>query len=173
MHVSKVLMVAAALTFAVASVGAAQGARAQGPKPPRLGSGQAQGPTQAQGPKTPRPGSGQGQRPAQAQGDRANRPEQANRGNRGNQEGRAIAENIARNPQQQARLQAMLPSGMTIEQASEGFRNQGQFIAALEASKNQNIAFVDLKAKMTGDNPLSLGQAIQELRPAPTTGTNP
>ncbi len=67
----------------------------------------------------------------------------------------------------------MLPSGMTMEQASEGFRNQGQFIAALEASKNQNIAFVDLKAKMTGANPLSLGQAVQELRPAPTTGTNP
>jgi len=153
MHVSKVLMVAAAFTFAVASVGAAQGARAQGPKTR---------PTQAQGPKTPRPGSGQAQRPTRA-----------NRGNRGNQEGRAIAENIARNPQQQARLQAMLPSGMTLEQAAEGFRNQGQFIAALEASKNQKIAFADLKAKMTGDNPLSLGQAVQELRPAPTTGTTP
>ncbi len=94
MHVSKVLMVAAALTFTVASVGAAQGARAQGPKPPRPGSGQAR-PTQAQGPKT--------QRPTQAQGPKT-RPEQANRGNRGNQEGRAIAENTARNPQQQARL---------------------------------------------------------------------
>ena len=164
MHVSKVLMVAAALTFAVASVGAAQGARAQGPKSPRPGSRQAR-PTQAQGPKT--------QPPTQAQVPKADRPDQANRGNRGNQEGRAIAENIARNPQQQARLQAMLPSGMTLGQGAQGFRNQGQFIAALEASKNQNIAFVDLKAKMTGANPLSLGQAIQELRPAPTTGTNP
>ena len=67
----------------------------------------------------------------------------------------------------------MLPAGMTLEQAADGFRNQGQFIAALEASKNQNIAFADLKAKMTGATPLSLGQAIQELRPetAPTTGT--
>ncbi len=82
MHVSKVLMVAAALTFAVASVGAAQGARAQGPKTR---------PTQAQGPKTPRP--------TQAQAPQTS-PEQANRGNRGNQEGRAIAANIARNPQQ-------------------------------------------------------------------------
>lgn len=164
MHVSKVLMVAAAFTFAVASVGAAQGARAQGPKtrPTQAQGPKTQRPTQAQGPKTPRAGTGQ-----------ADRPEQVNRGNRGNQEGRAIAENIARNPQQQARLQAMLPSGMTMEQAAAGFRNQGQFIAALEASKNQNIAFVDLKAKMTGANPLSLGQAVQELRPAPTTGTNP
>jgi len=165
MHVSKVLMAAAALSFVAVSVGAAQSARAQGPKtrPAQAQGPKAQQPTQAQGPKT--------ERPAQAQGPKADRPEQANGGNRGNQEGRAIAENIARNPQQQARLQAMLPSGMTMEQASEGFRNQGQFIAALEASKNQNIAFADLKAKMTGETPLSLGQAIQELRPAPTTGT--
>jgi hypothetical protein len=163
MHVSKLFVAAAALSFAVVSVAAAQGARAQGPKArPTQAQGPKTRPPQAQGPKTPRPGSGQ-----------ANRPEQANRGNQGNQEGRAIAENIARNPQQQARLQAMLPSGMTLEQAAEGFRNQGQFIAALEASKNQNIAFADLKAKMTGDNPLSLGQAVQELRPAPTTGANP
>lgn len=167
MHVSKVLMVATALTFAVASVGAAQGARAQGPKtrPTQAQGPKAQRPTQAQGPKT--------EHPPQSQVPRADRPDQANRGNRGTQEGRAIAENIARNPQQQARLQAMLPAGMTMEQAAAGFRNQGQFIAALEASKNQNIAFVDLKAKMTGANPLSLGQAVQELRPAPTTGTNP
>lgn len=163
MHVSKVLMVAAALSFAVVSAGAAQSARAQGPKTR---------PAQAQGPKTARPGAGQAQRPTQADGARANRPERANQGNRGNQEGRVIAENIARNPQQEARLKAMLPSGMTLEQASEGFRNQGQFIAALEASKNQNIPFADLKAKMTGDNPVSLGQAVQELRPAETTGTN-
>jgi hypothetical protein len=163
MHLSKVLMVAAALTFAVASVGAAQGARAQGPKTR---------PTQAQGPKTQPPPQAQGPRAPRAGSGQANRPEQANRGNRGNQEGRAIAENIARNPQQAARLQAMLPAGMTLEQASAGFRNQGQFIAALEASKNQNIPFADLKAKMTGNNPLSLGQAIQELRPAATTGTN-
>ena len=164
MHVSKVLMVAAALSFVVAPVGAAQSARAQGPKT---------GPTQAQGPKAQRPAQAQGPKTPRAGAGQADRPEQANRGNRGNGEGRAIAENIARNPQQQARLQAMLPSGMTMEQAAAGFRNQGQFIAALEASKNQNIAFADLKARMTGDTPLSLGQAVQELRPAPTTGTNP
>ena len=58
---------------------------------------------------------------------------------------------------------------MTYDQAREGFRNQGQFIAALEASKNQNISFSALKTEMTGPNQLSLGQAIQKLRPAPTT----
>jgi len=167
MQVSRMLIAAAVLAVAAVSVDAAQSANGQGPKVR---------PTQAQGPKTTQPPQAQGpktDRPAQAQGPKTERPEQANRGNQGNQEGRTIAANIARNPQQEGRLKAMLPAGMTMEQAAEGFRNQGQFIAALEASKNQNIPFADLKAKMTGDNAVSLGQAIQELRPerpAPTTG---
>ena len=65
------------------------------------------------------------------------------------------------NPQLRARLEAMLPSGVTLDEAAEGFRNQGQFIAALQQSKNHDIAFGDLKAQMTGDNPLSLGEAMR------------
>jgi hypothetical protein len=57
----------------------------------------------------------------------------------------------------------MLPSGMSLEEAAEGFRNQGQFIAALQQSQNHDISFADLKAEMTGDNPLSLGQAMRKL----------
>ena len=67
------------------------------------------------------------------------------------------------NPQLRARLEAMLPSGMTLEQAAEGFRNQGQFIAAVQQSNNHGISFSDLKAEMTGDNSLSLGQALRKL----------
>jgi hypothetical protein len=67
------------------------------------------------------------------------------------------------NTQQRARLEAMLPSDTTLEQAAEGFRNQGQFIAALQQSNTHHIAFADLKAEMTGDNPLSLGQAMRKL----------
>ena len=52
---------------------------------------------------------------------------------------------------------------MTLEQAAEGFRNQGQFIAALQQSNNHDISFVDLKKEMTRDTPLSLGQAMQKL----------
>lgn len=87
------------------------------------------------------------------------------------QSGADIAAKISRNPQLKARLEAMLPSGTTLEQAASGFKNQGQFIAALEASKNNNIAFADLKTAMTGNPPLSLGQAIDKLKPAPTIGT--
>ena len=44
-----------------------------------------------------------------------------------------LSTKIGRNPQQLARIEAMLPAGMTIEDATAGFRNQGQFIAALKA----------------------------------------
>jgi hypothetical protein len=60
----------------------------------------------------------------------------------------------------------MLPTGMTIEEASTGFRNQGQFIAALNASRNQGLDFVQLKDAMTVDG-LSLGQAAKQVRTAP------
>jgi hypothetical protein len=47
----------------------------------------------------------------------------------------------------------------------EGFKNYGQLNAARHVSENLGITFDDLKKLMTGDNPKSLGQAIQELRP--------
>jgi hypothetical protein len=67
------------------------------------------------------------------------------------------------NPQLRARLESMLPSGLTLEQAAAGFRNQGQFIAALQRSQNHDISFVDLKTAMSGDDALSLGQAMRKL----------
>ena len=48
---------------------------------------------------------------------------------------------------------------------AQGFKNYGQFVAAQHVSENLGIDFDKLKALMTGDNPKSLGQAIQELRP--------
>lgn len=84
--------------------------------------------------------------------------------------GSPIAAKISRNPQQLARISAMLPAGMTLDQAASGFRNQGQFIAALNASKNQGIAFADLQKAMTVDG-LSLGQAVRQLRPQPAPTT--
>jgi len=73
---------------------------------------------------------------------------------------------IENNPQLMSRLQSLLPMGTDLKTAAMGFRNQGQFIAALHVSKNLNIPFDQLKAKMTGDHPESLGKAIQDLRPA-------
>ena len=72
--------------------------------------------------------------------------------------------NVPKNPKLQARLQAMLPEGMTLDEAAAGFKNQGQFIAAVHASDRLDVAFQDLKVKMV-DEGASLGQAIQTLKP--------
>jgi hypothetical protein len=80
------------------------------------------------------------------------------------------------NPKQEARLVAMLPPGTNIQDAALGFKNRGQFIAAVNASNNHGIPFADLKAKMTGIAPgtteptmppMSLGQALQSFKVTP------
>lgn len=94
-----------------------------------------------------------------------------------------VADKISRNPNLAAKIASRLPSDMTLAQASTGFRNQGQFIAAVNVSKNLGIDFVKLQTAMTGQTvsvdpkthaittkptgeaPLSLGRSIQTLRP--------
>jgi hypothetical protein len=97
-----------------------------------------------------------------------------------------IAQKISSHPQLATKLTPLLPTGMTLNQASSGFRNQGQFIAALHVSKNLKIPFAQLKATMLGTstgtatatsttenatNPMSLGQAIHKLRPTADADT--
>src|SRR5438874_12878764 len=72
---------------------------------------------------------------------------------------------IEQNPALKSKLQSMLPAGTDLKTAASGFRNQGQFIAALHVSKYLGIPFDQLKAKMTGSSPMSLGQAIHALKP--------
>ena len=79
-------------------------------------------------------------------------------------------------PQLATKLTPLLPKGMTIQQASAGFKNQGQFVAALHVSRNLDIPFTDLKSAMLGTSktstsPMSLGQAIHKLRPSADAGT--
>ncbi len=67
----------------------------------------------------------------------------------------------------QTRLGSLLPAGMSLTDAASGFKNLGQFIAALHVSKNLDIPFTDLKAKMmSGD---SLGKAIASFKPGTST----
>jgi hypothetical protein len=151
MQVFRVLVVITAFSLAAVSSVAAQGR--SGAHRPTL-------PTQAQAGKGAAHVPQAGEHPGQS-GDAAKSPK-ANRGS----DSTSIPSDIAKNPKEEARLKAMLPSGMTLEDAAKGFRNRGQFTAALEASKNQNIPFADLKREMTGPDQLSLGQAIDKLRPA-------
>jgi len=74
-------------------------------------------------------------------------------------------ERLAINPQLSQRLQGMLPAGMTVDQAAAGFKNLGQFVAAVNVSKNLGIPFDQLKAQMTGPSAKSLGNAIHTLKP--------
>lgn len=71
---------------------------------------------------------------------------------------------LERYPQVKQRVTAMLPQGMSLADASSGFKTQGQFIAALHASRNLGIPFAALKAKMTGPDAKPLGAAIHDLK---------
>jgi hypothetical protein len=63
----------------------------------------------------------------------------------------------------------MLPKGMTLNQASMGFKNQGQFIAALHVSQNLGCdCFKQLQTDMTKKN-MSLGQAIHDVKKTANT----
>jgi hypothetical protein len=77
----------------------------------------------------------------------------------------AIVDHITRNPELNDRIAKLLPPQMDLATAAMGFKNQGQFIAALHVAKNLNIPFDQLKAKMTGPGSESLGKAIHELLP--------
>src|SRR5215471_4337699 len=72
---------------------------------------------------------------------------------------------IEKNPALENKIQSLLPAGTDLKTAANGFKNEGQFIAALHVSKNLNIPFDQLKMKMTGSNAMSLGQAIHALKP--------
>lgn len=61
-----------------------------------------------------------------------------------------------------------------LNPATAGFKNFGNFVAAVNVSNNLGIKFDELKAAMTGTtlagtstgkSPVSLGQAIQQLKP--------
>ncbi len=79
--------------------------------------------------------------------------------------------NVISNPDSKLaqKLTSLLPSGMTLQQAAGGFKNLGQFVAALHvyhnlglASKTPPVSFTDFaKAVQTH----SLGAAIKQFDP--------
>lgn len=73
---------------------------------------------------------------------------------------------LSKNTKLSANLQKLLPEGMTTQEACSGFKNLGQCVAAIHVSNNLGIPFTDLKTKMTGSDPESLGKAIQQLKPS-------
>lgn len=81
------------------------------------------------------------------------------------QHAKTAAAQLERNPALAARIQPLLPAGTTAEQASAGFKNWGQFVAALHVSKSLGIPFADLRSRLTQPESLSMGKAVHQLRP--------
>jgi hypothetical protein len=66
-------------------------------------------------------------------------------------------------PPADTHLSALVPAGMSTDEACTGFKSVKDCAASLHASQNLNIPFVDLKAKVTGGQ--RLGAAIHALKP--------
>jgi hypothetical protein len=85
-----------------------------------------------------------------------------------------VAQKLSTKSNLLAKVQGVLGPTTDLNLATAGFKNFGQFVAAVNVSNNHDIAFADLKAAMTGQTMtgtptgepvLSLGQAIQKLKP--------
>ena len=75
------------------------------------------------------------------------------------------SQHLVAQPKLAAKLQPLLPPATNLQTASAGFKNLGQFVAAVHVSHNLAIPFDQLKLRLTGPEPVSLGKAIQELKP--------
>ena len=62
-----------------------------------------------------------------------------------------IAAKITSKPQLNAKITGMLPGGISLNRASNGFKNQGQFIAALHAAQNLGCVTVTCFMKFKSD----------------------
>lgn len=97
----------------------------------------------------------------------------------------SVDEMLTDNKQLASKLSSLLPSGTNLQAAASGFKNLGQFMAAVHVSHNLGISFASLKCTelatkdacttMNGTTTVtmtvsskssSLGQAIHTLRPA-------
>jgi ABC-type Zn2+ transport system substrate-binding protein/surface adhesin len=85
---------------------------------------------------------------------------------RSHSHGGSISQKLASNTKLASKLQSLLPAGTDLNTAASGFKNLGQFVAAVHVSHNLGIPFDQLKSKMLGPPSESLGKAISQLQPA-------
>lgn len=78
----------------------------------------------------------------------------------------SVSDRLQDNTKLSSKLQGLLPPGTNLQQAAQGFKNLGQFVAAVHVSHNLGIPFDQLKAKMIGPPKESLGAALHALKPA-------
>jgi hypothetical protein len=76
-----------------------------------------------------------------------------------------VQQKLQKNTTLASKLSSRLPAGTDLMTAAAGFRNLGQFIAAVNVSNSLDIPFAQLRTMMVTEKK-SLGQAIQVLKPA-------
>jgi len=79
--------------------------------------------------------------------------------------GSSVSDKLSDNTKLAGKLQGLLPEGTNLQQAAQGYKNLGQFVAAVHVSHNLGIPFDQLKSKMIGPPSESLGKAISQLKP--------
>ena len=73
-------------------------------------------------------------------------------GNHAANAGADVSLRVSQNAGLAAQIQPLLPAQATPSGAAAGFRNQGQFVAAVHVAHNLGIPFDQLKAKVTGSD---------------------
>jgi hypothetical protein len=93
----------------------------------------------------------------------ANRSNSDSTGQMSSSSGKTASQLLTQNTKLSSKLQSLLPAGTKLQDAASGFKNLGEFVAAVHVSNNLNIPFNQLKGKMTSGD--SLGKALQTLNP--------
>ena len=75
----------------------------------------------------------------------------------------AVQQALRRDPDLADRVAQRLPARIDVMWAASGFKDLGQFVAAVNAADNLQIPFMTLKSRMLDDK-MNLGQAIRDLR---------
>jgi hypothetical protein len=74
-----------------------------------------------------------------------------------------VQQKLQKNTNLADKLRGRLPENTNLMDAAEGFRNLGQFVAAVNVSNNLGLEFTELRTRMVDDG-MSLGQAIQDVK---------
>lgn len=80
--------------------------------------------------------------------------------------GKTVSDKLSDNTKLSQKLQGLLPQGTNLQTAAQGFKNLGQFVAAVHVSNNLDIPWDQFRSKMIGPPSQSMGKTIQALKPA-------
>jgi hypothetical protein len=107
---------------------------------------------------------GMGNGPMMGRGDRTGTEQGRNGHNNPSIGGKKTPDQlVTQNTKLASKLQPLLPSGTNLQDAAAGFKNLGQFVAAVHVSHNLGIPFDQLKNEMIAGD--SLGKAVHQLNP--------